>query len=139
MRYAVIFLLTTMVFVGCQTMDGFDKETNVYALDFRPYSEKGFLFTTESYSGEYNAIGLFSITQTPEMKIKTQKNYMSETFTKEAGTISFDETLDSLYSVAVNWGADAIINLKIDFSETYKNGELVDENTIRGFAIKRIK
>jgi len=129
--------LFSILIIGCRSNE-FSKDTLTYAIDFRSYTEKGFLFTPESYNNEYEAIGLLSVEQTPGMEIKKKKSYMSTSYKKVIGRINLSEVIDSLYSLATEWGANAIINFSIDDDYVMKNNEQVIRLKVSGFAIRRL-
>lgn len=47
-----------------------DEIVSVSGFDFTDYAEKGFLFTPESYSGNYQSMGLITVTLWPKVAKK---------------------------------------------------------------------
>jgi hypothetical protein len=134
MKRRLLFLITPLVlFIGCSTSVSLKKEMIISDLDFRPYSEKGFLFTTETYTeSDYNAIGLMEITLRPGVWTNPNANVIFDRFDAQEG-------LDSLYQYASKRGADAIMNFRIEWRQLHVMGVSEAYPTFSGFAIKRLK
>jgi len=145
----LLISVVVLFFVGCTPGITFVPRTLSFgAFDFRPYTEKGFLMTPKSYSGEYMSVGIVSLALSPEaklMKVKIQKKdtvlYRSEWKCEE---LKAKEVLDSLYFYCKLMGADALVDFQISESEEiYNIGTNKPVVTIRGlrasgFAIRRI-
>lgn len=137
-------IITILVFIaGCSTIEQTEKHMIIYGYDFTPYSAKGFLFTPKSYDGEYSSIGLIEVDLYPEVII-TESKSKDDTWQRPEDHIKVDqitasEILDSLYSVAIRMGADALTNLEITSLTYYPRNEQ-EKKSLRasGFAIKRI-
>jgi len=67
---SIIVVLVTLIFSCSQsiTPNNITKIESVnqfYGIDFRPYTEKGFLFTPKDYDGEYQSIGIIEYKAMP--------------------------------------------------------------------------
>jgi len=125
----------------------------VYGYDFTTYSEEGFLFTTETYLGDYESVGLIEIPYRPEfIRAEVPRGTVPDQWEGyENYQDPFDENLywrvkqadpDTLikeaYEIADSMGADAIINFEIS-PYTVENGSLsVTSIRLTGFGIKRL-
>ena len=68
MRYiSFLFIIIILLVTGCKTGYNVSKTAIVNGYDFTKYSAKGFLFTPESYNGEYEAVGIIEISLYPEV------------------------------------------------------------------------
>jgi hypothetical protein len=125
----------------------------IMEIDFTKYSEKGFLFTPNSYQGDYNSKGLITLTYYPDAElittVKTMKNNVGEVSTyKESywntNSINSNTLLDSIYSICLEMGADAFTQLEILNSPPIHHASLttnpvsISGKIINGYAIKRL-
>lgn len=145
----IIILLTTSCAV-------YKPSTTIHTIDFREYSEKGFLITPYSYNSDnYESLGLIY-------------GYFTPGFEKQEGTIIYQPTkkeaargikpkysyntkeknfnltamVDQLYSKALAIGGDAIVDFKWDIIPNQSNSSSLDiewKYTVKmeGFVIKR--
>lgn len=122
MRYLLLLL-----FCGCSVTeivtprDSFPADTVVTGLDFRPFAQQGFLFTTEVYTGEYDGIGIINIQMYPPATRSQQElDSADNSETQRAwedwteGEVSTSELLQRAFDEARQMGADAIINLRVE-------------------------
>jgi hypothetical protein len=138
-------LLCLLFYISCETAYNLPKQSFVYGYDFTKYSANGFLFTPESYNGEYDAIGLIEVEIYPEVtKDKPRDSNKWDTWNRPnlpdwyISRVSGEEVLDSLYKVTKSMGADAVVNLKVTETEPMSNGEVTFKGVrASGFAIKR--
>lgn len=137
-------ILLLFLLLSCSTTTQTSKQVFTYVYDFRKYTDEGFLFTTEKYLGDYESIGLLSIEIIPELKKKD--GYFAPGQTYSGGSSSFwnyipiktEEVLDSLYNKAKSMGADAVVNLDVEYFDVIVSGNIsVPETRASGFAIKR--
>ncbi len=143
----IFILIVSFSFYNCSTSSKIDKYVITYVYDFTKYTHKGFLFTAETYRGDYESIGLLEVEiypgseKKPLSEEKKSKQYGTSDYGKSEERIYWpiktEELLDSLYNLAINMGADAIINLSINdfqvnYGITYAYGRRAS-----GFAIKR--
>lgn len=121
--------------------------TVVTGVDLSRYSQKGFLFSTDPYSGPYDAMGLVTVTQYASAKW-TDSGEVSGLSRWVVGQVHAQEVLDSAYARAVGLGANALVKMEIRsvaLSGANPSGwhlsraELPDLPGIQvsGFAIKR--
>ena len=126
-------------------------------LDFREYSQKGFLFTPEKYSGDYESIGLISFLIMPEARKERVSQEEDDSYSFKESPIVYkwnveeinvQNALDGIYKRSIEMGADALVNFKISNREepiVNKTSKMVvsfDEKKLQGylvegFAIKR--
>lgn len=131
-------------------------------IDFRPYAEKNFLFTTEAPNGEYSSRGLVQVDLIP--KITTLGSVHYDAF-KSAGHLQVDDVdyvsvqevrlasgefayygvartniqaaLDEMYELAVEMEADAVTKLNIENQTIIDTGLVYTVIKVTGFAIRR--
>lgn len=134
-----------MLSIACSTIFEMEKSINVKEFDLAKYSSKGFLFTPESYLGEYESVGFIKSTLFPTLK-KISNNTIKDYYVVYAeGTnwaienIDATEAVEEMYSKAVAMGADAII--KFNATMIYKKNGVLDVPgyEVTGFAIRRLK
>lgn len=132
-----ILILVTILLSSCAPKL-LQKQTMYYGYDFRPYTEKGFMFTTEGYNGDYESIASFSVVMFPELKEVPSKKSFSGT---EIGydKINASEVIDSMYTQASQMGANAIIRFSTKPVDKYEGTLRVEGIEVFGFAIKRKK
>ena len=117
-------------------------------LDFTKYAENGFLFTPNGYIGDYESIGIIQAVFMPSATLKALKKKTSEGMVTvkhywKKEKIETSEVLDTIYDMAKNMGANAIINFKIEkISEAYNLNTyypvVIYGFAVEGFAIKRM-
>jgi len=104
-----------------------------YFLDFRPYVEKGFTFSTGDINQNYTPIGTINLIMTPDtvQKLKPYGNYWNTAgkkiieneekkyFIWEVGTIKPDISmvLDEMYKTAIEYGGNGIVFFKTEYKE----------------------
>ena len=67
MKKSILIAIAVLIFNGCvATLKFIPAEEYFMGIDFRPYTEQGFLFTPEKYLGEYESIGLVDLISVPE-------------------------------------------------------------------------
>ncbi|MFH5832638.1 hypothetical protein [Halalkalibaculum sp. DA384] len=121
-----------------------DEVVNVTGYDFSEYTDQGFLITPEQYLGEYQSIGLITLTQWPAVRKTTRRIPDSDSNTGYRTVeefypedINVEKAIDEIYKVANEMGADAIARFDVT-STSGMNGDLrVQGVEISGFAIKR--
>jgi hypothetical protein len=148
MKKVVLFLISITLLTSCGTIHEMEKESTITGFDLTKYSNKGFLFTTETYNGgEYEAVGflvskLFPKISSHEPNTDNSKDYTyfwAENKKWWIGKIDLSEAIDSMYATAVHMGANAII--KFNWRSISKRDGILDISgyEVSGFAIKRIK
>ncbi len=145
MKKTLIILITALIisiFSGCRNTNiDFPEEFISYGIDFSRYAKKDFLITTETYRGEYDGIALVRVAYIPENKaekkiVQTWANKMIKV-ERIIGEINYDAILDSLCAIAIDKGADAIMNFRMTEDEVAREYILTPMITFKGFAIKR--
>ena len=86
--------------------------------DFTKYTALGFLITPEKYNGEYESIGILTLTITPSAR------YVSLPYELQPGermsgnvvieTFNVADAIEKLYQEALEMGADAITRFELD-------------------------
>lgn len=146
MKAVLFFLSIPILFsiLSCSSVTSTQKEVITYVYDFRKYTDEGFLFTTEKYLGDYESIGLISIEIIPELRRKDGYFAPGQTYAGSSSgfwnyiPIRPQEVLDSLYLKAKQMGADAVINLDVEYADVIVSGNIsVPSTRASGFAIKR--
>jgi len=143
-----VCVLLSMV-VSCATPpDYIPERLEINGIDFTSFSEKGFLITPEKYNGDYESIGLITLTFRPFTKriIVTDGSPNSLEVPGlshwESEKIDHDSLLNSIYEVCTEMGADAFTQLEMQvnsamFAQNTMEPAEIPEITITGFAIKR--
>ena len=161
MKKALVFAFGLLILTSCSVQMKELTKIQGYAImnkiDFRKYSEKGFLITPEKYSGEYHAIGMIDFIKMPGAVYvkRTKLDENNKPVTPEFGhpaemennwvpeTINMEAVLDELYKQCVALGADAIINFNVEPNSVLHGGitnpVTIEGVRITGFAIKRGK
>lgn len=94
-------------------------ETHVAGIDFRAFTDEGFLFTPYRYDGPFESVGLLQITVWAEADLepvqKSDKANRSGTMRPEWKFRSLDiqDVLTTAYTRAREMDADAIVDLEI--------------------------
>ncbi len=154
-----ITLLTIFLgFISCAPVKEIYPVEVLFGVDFRPYTQKGFLFTPEKYTGEYESIGLLDLSRSPGAQyviLNSKANPRFSRFSSEQevfyqygwkiDSISIPMMIDKFYSICIDMGADAVMNFEVYGKEALrvqpvfsnKNPPELPFLGIRGFAIKR--
>lgn len=144
----ILLIFMAVLLVGCATTSSsqyedrveIDREMEIYGFDFTEYAEEGFLITPETYTGEYESIGIIQVTLWPKMKRSVEGR-------DEQGNLEYSEwrseqlpleaAVDSLYRRSSGMGADALINFDSE-RVTREVGRATRVGVqARGFAINR--
>lgn len=73
-RILLLLIITYGGIISCTNSTVAREETfEVTGYDFTEYTEKGFLFTPNTYSGEYKSTGLITVTQWPRVHKTTKQ------------------------------------------------------------------
>ena len=125
------------------------------ALDFSEYSAKGFLFTPNVYTADYESIGVVSISFYPEANLEVTTNIRTVGMGRSVSKVSkrwvvghTPETshfIDIMYKKCAAMGADALTQIEITYpTKTYTSADartptaVVSGIELSGFAIKRL-
>jgi hypothetical protein len=149
------FLITVLIFASCATMRLTDQPEYVIpkSFDFRTYAEKGFLFTPESFLGEYSTMGIVEIQFHPAIRYRDGQLFSGHNYTARqlylngkiitqmASNINTADVIDQMYRVAVEMGGDAVTNFRLVQMEGLTDGSnpnsFYDYYKISGVIIKR--
>lgn len=161
MKRIAVFAFALVIMASCTVQMKEITKIQGYAImnkiDFRKYSDKGFLITPEKYSGEYHAVGMIDFIKMPGAVYvkRTRLDDNNKPVTPEFGhpaeidknwvpeNINMDAVLEDLYKQCVALGADAIINFNLETNSVLHGGitnpVTIEGVRITGFAIKREK
>lgn len=155
MKKTPAFLVIILAAWACAPLKKIDSYSLLNKVDFRPYSEKGFLFTPEKYNGDYESIGIIDFIKMPGAVYSNIKNmkgntaYLPESPEYPETTsqwffepIDLNQVLEELYQQCQSLGADALMNFKLEANEDKYSVDISNPTTvvgyrITGFAIKR--
>jgi len=156
MKNIFFFALIVLSLFSCKVTETsiIPRKEVLSGIDFREYSNKGFLFTPEKYIGDYESIGLISFVIMPEARKERVTQNDSYSFSSpimyewNVEEINVQNALDGIYKRSIEMGADALVNFKISIKEepivnkTSKMVVSLDEKklqgyVVEGFAIKR--
>jgi hypothetical protein len=144
-----LLLIALIAFLtACTTTKFVSKD--VYLLDFRPYTEKGFLMSTTNIGANYSSIGEINIScnsgyiYNEDKKIgvavnngniaqSTASMNINKNTPQKQWTV--DEVLAELYNEAKAVGANGVINIKV---ETDRKEGFVDYH-ISGLAVNTLQ
>lgn len=115
-------------------------------LDFRSYSESGFLLTPDPYTGEYHSLGQLELTVFPSTSYKKEKvgRYLVPMPSYKQEYISRSELTGMAVEKAKELGADGLVDFKISeihgLGTTDKDGRAKADMAykVTGLCIKRI-
>lgn len=149
-RILFFALITSLLALSCATKEKMCDNISGYdillGLDFRSFAEKGFLITPHEYRENYESLYLVDYLLMPEGNYV--QYHANERGTKQVGTgqwffeqINIQDALDSIYLIAVEMGADGIMDFDVgEYEYDYtncSNPTIVRGLQITGFAIKR--
>ncbi len=148
----VVFFLMSIISCSPQKFTNQDKEIISFGLDFREYSEKGFLFMPNEYFGEYEVKGMITAELHPEIKYNEGRQVeipgQLVTYIVVGGSdvsqvitlTDTDELLNYIYNLATEWGGDAFshFDMSIETGRTDDNPNSgYSYTSISGLVIKR--
>ncbi len=138
-----IAILFCLLLTGCQVTH-IPRTSTSFIIDFAKYSNSGFLFTPDGYSGKFKTIAQISVTiypaayQLPSVAAGTAKPpkgyYQVDNYAVEKLDPAY--IVDSVYTMAKNMGADCIMNFSIHTVWT-KSSPILTGYEVSGFAVKR--
>lgn len=147
MKNIAVFSIILIQIAGCvpinKTIEGGVVRS---ILDFTEYTDKGFLFTPEKYSGEYESIGLieydFMATATCEKYTSPSTGMTARKWNPQPFDVR--DGLNNVYNEVIGLGGNALMNLDINYLEESSglayhcqdNEYFPGGYIIRGFAIR---
>lgn len=148
----ILLLFSLLIFtVACVSTKDMNKQVYIYGLNLTVYTQKGFMFTPEKYTGKYESIGILTVEIYPKIKPREDYSMKDIPFGVRADNddqvphwfyepVTYKEVLDSLYNLSSSLGANAVINLNIYPKFQYRQGfqDEVIGVKVSGFAIKRL-
>lgn len=158
MKHLTLVLSIAILFIGClPKLSNIPRKENFYTIDFRKYTEKGFLITPEKYQDAYESIGIIDFVLMPGAEYALVKRELNPYY--KAGDpaseryidirkwviedISIDIALDTVHSECIKMGANALVNFELELNEeaytNFTNPVIITGMRITGFAIRRIK
>ena len=142
-RIGLFFLfLSCHVITSCGTQYRvIEKESQSIVFDFRKYTNRGFMFTPEKYTKEYESIGLIDLVIYTKM-VQAQKTIGEKPVLNLGWTpipINPNELIEMAYREATSMGANAITGFQIKNTSRFNPIHKIDVPGVRlvGFAIKR--
>lgn len=136
MRRAIVPVL--LFLVGCvKPTLYYAPVTSVNAIDFRPHTADGFLFSPNPYEETHQAIGMVTLSIRAEARAETNDSGFREWhFTR----IPVDTALARLKAAAQGMGADGVVNFEIrGTSETVSVNLSIPVIEVSGLAIRRTR
>lgn len=147
-----LYLSFFLLLGGCTSLKYYPGSSNTSGMDFREFSEQGFHFSPYSYSSKFESRGMISITISPQSfvldessvsKKKPGTNYeqhssIATSLPIYVEKISIQDQLKKMRDIAVELGADAIVDLKIQSEPDERDFGTVYILHLSGFAIKRL-
>jgi hypothetical protein len=129
----------------------------VYAFNFTPFIQKGFLMTPEKYSGIYEPVGIINYESIPGAEFKLVERLVTDRaygindqpVTKKVydwviDSIPIQSILTKFYNECVKLGADALVNFEYEFFSNsfgvvhgFDSPFTIYGIRMSGFAIKR--
>ena len=146
MKKSILIAIAVLILNGCATtkLKFIPAEEYFMGIDFRPYTEQGFLFTPEKYLGEYESIGLVDLISVPEANyVPLQQFSDGSTRSKwQINEINIDKELRKYYELVIEMGGDGIMNFRSEKVTRTYTGTMgypitIEGIRISGFAIKR--
>lgn len=151
--FKYLIIISSIYIYGCiPGMEEMQHTVNITGIDFTKYTAKGFLFTPESYMGQYESVGQFSAVLYPQIVKEKNRGLHPETVKgienfKQVNVdgiewlierVTLDEVVDSIYSYALKLGANAVVSFKIDLVPRVNGALFYNCYEVSGFAIKKI-
>ncbi|KKN85467.1 hypothetical protein LCGC14_0277860 [marine sediment metagenome] len=125
----VLLIFGACLLSSCTVITKIPGYESLTGLDFRPYTEQGFLITPYEYGGEYSTISMINYEVMPSARLPqtTYSNAPSGIVTTRSGDWVIDEldvqiALDSIFEICINQGANALVDLEVTgISKGYMN------------------
>jgi len=137
-----IAILFCLLLSGCE-VHHIPRTTYSFTVDFTKYSNQGFLFTPDGYSGKFKMISQFNFSVFPAAYVlsgsdEPKKGYyrLDDYNNYAVEKLGPEYVIDSIYILAKNMGADCIMNLSIHPIQK-KSYPKLNGFEVSGFAVKR--
>jgi hypothetical protein len=125
----ILLFLTIAILSGCATtqLTNKEEEFKTFAIDFRKYADKDFLFMPDEYYGEYDVLGIITAEMHPEVvyregQFEPLRGFSSsiiytaeKTYTQVVKDIDIDKLIEYVYNLSVEWGGDAFTHFETKF------------------------
>jgi len=135
----LVFILVAVIVAGCAVARQ-PRVVEAGFIDFRPYTDAGFLLSPDPYTGNFDALGEILVNVTPALvpaKSVAQGKFVDGAYNSVGMVrekIDAAELLELAYKQAIQYGADGIVDLKFTFQSDAAG---ISQYTISGLAIKR--
>jgi len=141
MKHLAGIVLLAAALLACSPISHIPADSSVSGIDFREYTERGFLFSPWQYDGRYESVGVIEVTMFPEANRVSSRTRGGATETHwEFERITVSEMTAALYEQAREMGADALVefDLRGETRELTNPTATMRGLTASGFAIRRL-
>lgn len=140
MKQIFLSALVTIILSSCAGggITSIPSSRHATVLDFTPFTKQGFLFTPEPYHGNYESIGLITVSVLASGERKRLRPGIYD-WDWDLTPLQTDSVLNYFYQEATLLGADAVVRLSLTSSIADVVGQSVPRVTATGFAIRRIR
>lgn len=146
-RQCFLVVSLSCLLLSCSLPDRVQRQVVAKGFNFSPYTAKGFLFTPLLPSGEYESIGLVSVSIQPEIVRGKEgevapKGYAGAWYGGRrywVEDVKPGDVIEEMYKKATDMGADALTQFLFtpENIRTDEGGLPVTVFKVSGFAIKR--
>jgi hypothetical protein len=137
MKTTTLSILLAATITGCSSITSLQSYKQTTVLNFTPFTKQGFLFTPEPYPGDYESVGMITVSISASGERKRMRPGIYD-WDWDLTQIQADSVLSYFYNQATVLGADAVVRLSLSRTTT-DFGELsVPTIVATGFAIKRM-
>jgi len=144
-------MVLILILDGCATPSiSVPRKIITSGFNFSEYSNKGFLFTPNTYDGDYESIGLIQLIMTPDARIKNvytgETSQTGEAIKKKKWVVEEidpNKGIEEMYNLCIEMKADALTQMEFEpYLESHAQGTIMPVTIsgikISGFAIKRL-
>ena len=78
-KLSFIALSVAILFSSCKVVEFIPASESLTGIDFRPYAEKGFLFTPYKYDGKFFTLSMVSLTVMPKAELIRNQSSSGQT------------------------------------------------------------
>jgi len=145
-----------LLLASCATVELTDRKEEIipFGIDFRKYTDKGFLFMPDEYYGEYTVKGMITVEMHPEVRYHRGETksivsgYTTHTFfvnqakiTQVTVQANIDDLINYIYELSVEWGGDAFTHFESSMKTGYTDSQNLNTSypyySISGMVVKR--